>query len=1101
MFFRLMKRIVLVMLFSITALLNSCKEEEPKLFTKVDSNHSNVSFTNTLMSSAELNILNYIYYYNGAGLAAADFNNDGLQDLYFVSNENEDELFLNEGALQFKSTTLASGIENKSGWTTGVTVVDINNDDLLDIYLCKVSGYQNLKGHNLLYVNQGIVDGVPEFKELSASYGLNFSGFSTQSAFLDYDLDGDLDMYLMNHSVHPNLNYANGNERTKQNEVSGDKLFENKEGYFVDVSASANIYQGKIGYGLGISISDVNNDSYPDIYVGNDFFENDYLYLNNGDKTFTESISKDYKNLGHTTHFSMGNGIADINNDALTDIVSLDMLPENLETYKSSGTEFSYPNYTNYLKNGYAPQFMQNTLHLNTGHGKFSEIASLANISATEWSWGTLLADFDNDGFKDIFITNGIKGASNDMDFINFIANDNIQKNLANGVGKQEMVFIQKMPEKKVSNYFFKNNGDLTFADVSKTWYTPEKSFSNGTVYSDLDNDGDLDIATNNVNGEAFILENKGNEINPMNYIKIRFKGRKTNNFGIGATVFIYAENTVQKYENYTTKGYLSSVHPSLHIGLGALNRIDSVLIQWPTGFLETLKDVSANQEITVDYENAVNGNVTGKTLSEYSSNNQTVSFHHKDGNSIEFYRDPLIPYATTNEGPSVSVKDINSDGLEDIFVGGAKQQPSALFIQNNEGEFIPQQPELFNEDKVNEDIDQHFFDANGDGLTDLLVVSAGNEFKKGPPLRPRLYINKSGQFTKDTTAFRNIEINASAVKSWDMDNDGDLDILITSDAVPWEFGLNPKQYIFQNDGAGNFSDVTKKKSLALNDLGNVKDVAILDLDNNGFEDLIFVGHWMPITIFMNDGEDLTKKVDSTLANSNGLWNAIEVDDLDNDGDIDLVVGNWGENSKLKTSFQKPLNLYKADIDKNGSMETIVSYYHKNTETVLASKDELAKQIPSLNKKYLSYADFAKAGFNELFPEDILETGFQKSVYELSTCYFENLGNGKFKKHPLPKIAQVSTVQDIFIENNPRKSIILVGNNYEISTQLGRMDASHGLILYPSTNDVFKTQDYNYLGVSGAARSIEKIKIKNKENYVISRNNDSLFFVSKERLK
>lgn len=1100
MFFRLMKRILFVILIVITGLLNSCKKEKTKLFVKVDPSHSKVTFANTLESTPELNILNYIYYYNGAGMAAADFNNDGLEDLYFVSNENKDELYINKGTLKFSEATSISGIDNTDGWTTGVTVVDINNDDLLDIYLCKVSGYQNLNGKNLLYVNQGAVDGVPTFKEMAASYGLDFSGFSTQSAFLDYDLDGDLDMFLVNHSVHPNLNYANGNERSKQNMVSGDKLFENKDGYYVDVSAATNIYQGKIGYGLGISISDVNNDSYPDIYVGNDFFENDYLYLNNGDKTFTESISTDYRNLGHTTHYSMGNTIADINNDGLTDIVSLDMLPEDLNTYKSSGTEFSYPIYNNYLKNGYAPQFMQNTLHLNLGHGKFSEIGSLSTISATEWSWGTLLADFDNDGYKDIYITNGIKGASNDMDFINFIANDNIQKTLANGMGEQEMQFIQKMPEKKVSNYFFRNNGDLTFSNTSETWSTPEKSLSNGTAYSDLDNDGDLDIIVNNVNGQATILENKGNEINPKNYIKIRFKGPNTNTFGIGAVTSIYTQNKTQTYENFNTKGYLSSTHPILNIGLGETNRIDSIQVKWPNGFCETLKEVASNQEITVHFKNAVKNNPLRKNPLKSPYAHNKINFKHKDGNSIEFYRDPLIPYSNTNEGPSVSIEDINSDGLEDIFVGGAKQQASALFIQSNEGEFILKQPELFDADKVNEDVGQQFFDANGNGFLDLLVVSAGNEFKKGSSLKPRLYLNKDGQFQKDTTAFKNVEINASTVNSWDMDNDGDLDILITADAEPWEFGLSPKQFIFQNDGAAKFTDVTEKKSAALRDLGNVKDVAILDLDGNGFKDLIFVGHWMPITIFMNDGVALTKRVDESLAYSNGLWNAIKTNDLDDDGDQDFIVGNWGENSKLNASLQKPLNLYKADIDKNGSMETIISYYHKNTETVLASKDELTKQIPSLNKKYLSYADFGAASFNALFPKEILETGFQKSVYELSSCYFENLGNGQFKKHPLPKIAQISTVQDILIENEPKKTIILVGNNYEISTQLGRMDASHGIILHPLRNDPFKSSDHDYLGVTGAARSIEKIKIKNKENYVISRNNDSLFFVSKEHL-
>lgn len=1089
-------------LLSFVILVVSCKDNSEKLFTKVPSEHSNIAFENRLNSTPALNILNYIYYYNGAGVAAADFNNDGLVDLYFTANETSDALYLNQGRLSFKNIIEKTGIQNDGPWTTGVTTTDINNDGLMDIYICKASGILNLSGHNLLYINQGNTNGIPKFKEEAQRYGLDFSGLSTQSTFFDYDQDGDLDMFLMNHSVHPNLNYGKGSQRLLPNALSGDRLYENIEGHFTDVTEGSGIFQGKNGYGLGLSVSDINNDNLPDLYIGNDFFENDYLYLNNGDKTFTEIISTDRNALGHTTHYSMGNAIADYNNDGLTDIFSLDMLPENLETYKASGTEYSYPTYHNYLNNGYRPQYMQNTLHLNIGGGKFSELGNLANISATEWSWGIVLADFDNDGYKDAFISNGIKGASNDMDFINFIANDNIQKSLSNGLDEKEMEFIKKMPEKHLTNYFFKNNHDLTFENVTDSWSNITDSFSNGTIYEDLDNDGDLDIVVNNINEKAFILENNSNKSITNNYIKIQFKGSDSNILGIGAKVLSFENNKMQVYENFTTQGYLSSVSPSIHIGLGETTSLDSLKVIWPNGKIEVKTNVASNQLVVFDFNDINNISSNHNNYSSYQSDNKLFPFKHNDATSVEFYRDPLIPYAKTNEGPSVSIADVNLDGLQDIFVGGAKQQSAALFTQEENGSFILNQPELFKQDKVNEDISQIFFDANSDSYPDLLVVSGGNEFKEGKPLKPRLYINKLGVFQKDSIQFKDTFINASSVQAWDMENDGDLDIVITSDATDLEFGVTPKQHIYENNGLGEFTDITTTYAPQLEHLGNVTDVLIEDLDGNGFQDLLFAGHWMPITVFMNDGKSLTPAKNNGLENSHGLWNVLKGSDIDNDGDLDLIGGNWGLNSRLKASNEAPMTLYKADIDNNGRTETIVTYFYKGTETVLASKDELTKQIPLLNKKFLSYSAFAKATVHELFSKEKLHNGKQKKVFELASCYFENVGNGNFKKIPLPQIAQVSNVEDILIEtNNASSKVILVGNNFEISTQLGRMDASHGIVLYPSKKHPFTQATHNYLGVSGAARSIVPISIKDIEGYLISRNNDSLLFIPKVRKK
>jgi len=1083
----------------------SCSKKAPQHFNKLAASSSGITFKNELSDTPDLNILTYLYYYNGAGVAAGDFNNDTLIDLYFTSNQGEDKLYLNRGNLTFEDVTRQARINNSGNWTTGVTHIDINGDGLLDIYICKIGNYKTITGKNLLYVNQGINEnGVPAFKEDAAGFGLDFSGFSTQAAFFDYDLDGDPDMYLMNHSVHPNRTYGTGTQRMAPDPMSGDRLYSNNNGKFVDVSSEAGIFQGKIGYGLGLGISDINNDGYPDIYVGNDFFENDYLYINQQNGTFTEVNSGDIKRLGHTTHFSMGNDIADINNDGFTDIISLDMLPDDLETYKTSGLEYPYPTYQQFLKNGYAPQFMQNTLHLNLGgEVRFSEIGNLAGISATEWSWGPLIADYDNDGFKDLFISNGIKGATNDMDFINFIANEHIQKRIDQGMTGEEMAFIDEMPQKKVPNYFFRNNGDLSFTDVTEKWYQKEETFSNGCVYADLDNDGDLDIIVNNVDEVAHILENKSDKLLANNYLKIGFSGKSPNTFGIGARVIAYTPTAVIKQENFVSRGYISAVPNEVHLGLGKVSVLDSMHIVWPNGNYETLRGVRANQHLRVQEENALDRYYPSNPIatSYLVKVDPPIDYIHKDASSIEFNRDPLIPFANTNEGPDISIADVNQDGLDDLFIGGAKGQAGALFIQDTSGAFVKIQEDLFAASAMSEDVSHTFFDANGDHSQDLLVVSGGNEFTSGPPLRPRLYLNFNGTFAADTTQFTDVAVNGSRVAAVDFDNDGDLDLTICSDQVPHRFGNAPEQYLFQNDGRGNFRDVTSHWSAAFKNMGEVTDIIWKDIDGNGFKDLIAVGHWIPITVFLNDGQRLQLQENNGLTGSNGWWNTVVAEDFDRDGDIDLVSGNWGTNSKLNASKDKPITLYSHDFDANSSVESLVTYFHNQTETPFASKDELVKQMPFLNKKFLSYKDFANASVEDLFGRDNLKRASQKKVFELRSTYYENDGQGNFRAVPLAPIAQASTIQDIFTDDfngDGFKDLLIVGNNYEISTQLGRMDALHGLILPNDGNGGFYWAQHQQFDVSGPARNIQKIKRKGIEYYVISVNNDAPVFLMKK---
>lgn len=1079
----------------------SCtKNQSDPLFIKRPSSHTGITFKNQLVETPELNILNYLYYYNGGGVAAGDFNNDGLIDLYFTSNQGEDKLYINQGGFKFTDVTVQAGIENAHGWTTGVTHVDINYDGLLDLYICKVGNYKHLQGHNLLYINQGFdKNGVPSFKEEAEKYNLDYSGFSTQAAFLDYDLDGDLDMYLLNHSVNPNRSYGRGTKRNVVDSRSGDILFQNDSSKFVDVSQQAGIFQGNIGYGLGLGISDINNDGYPDLYIGNDFFENDYLYINQRDGTFREIISSDTHFLGHTSHYSMGNDIADINNDGLTDVVSLDMLPENLETYKTSGSEYPFPVYQQYLKNGFAPQYMQNTLHLNLGESRFSEIAHLSGIQATEWSWGPLLADFDNDGFKDIFISNGIKGATNDMDFISFIANDKIQKQLETGMTDQEMAFISEIPEKKVPNYFYKNNGDLSFSNQAESWLVSEGSFSNGCTYADLDNDGDLDLVVNNIDEQAYILENT---LDPSdgNSIQITFKGEGKNPLGIGSKLLAYTNQGTILQENVVSKGYLSSVPNQLHLGIGKDSILDSLKVIWPTGKFETIHAVKSGK-LEVNEQKATGNyygqapNATPKLLTIVDS---IIDFEHQEQQTLDFDRNPLVPFSSSNEGPQISVGDVNNDKLDDFFIGGAKLQASELYLQQKDGSFESSQKPLFQADAKSEDISHVFFDADQDGYLDLLVVSGGNEFTSGTALQPRLYRNNNGILEKDTTQFQTIAINASKVLAVDLDQDGDQDICMVSNQVPGKFGDTPRHYLFINDGTGIFTDQTETIAPDFLNMGNLKDLAFEDVDGNGYPDLVAAGYWSPLTLFLNDGQQLIAQSNNGLDNTHGWWNTIKLADMDQDGDLDILAGNWGFNTKFKASIDKPITLYKNDFDDNGSIETLVTHYHGDKETVFSSKDELAKQMPILSKKFLFYSDFAGASLEELFGKNKLEEAQRKNVNLLATSYFENDGKGNFARKELPKMVQASTINDIFIndiDGDGYPDALFVGNNFEISTQLGRLDALHGLYLQNDGNgNLIWKQNLN---ISGAARKIEQLTINGNKHFIVTRNNDSPVFLVK----
>ncbi|ARV12373.1 hypothetical protein BTO09_08455 [Gilvibacter sp. SZ-19] len=1092
----------------ILLLLVACesKPEEPKdyRFEIVAADSSGIDFENRLLSRPQRNILNYIYYYNGGGLAAGDFNNDGLIDLYFTANEGPNALYLNQGNFKFTEVTEVAGVLDDTGWTTGVTTVDINNDGLLDLYVCKVAPLAPEAGGNKLFVNQGVSDtGVPSFKEQASLYGLDFKGYSTQATFFDYDEDGDLDMYLMNHTVNPNSNYGRGNKRKQIDSLSGDRLYANESGFYRNISEEAGIYQSPIGYGLGLGLGYLNHDRLPDIYVGNDFFENDYLYLNNFNGVFTEQISSDQNPLGHTSHYTMGVDLADLNNDGLTDILSVDMLPEDLQTYKSSGVEFGYSTYSNYLRNGYAPQYMQNALHFNQGNMRFSETAFLSGISATEWSWAPLIADFDNDGLKDIFISNGILGATNDMDFINFIADESIQKRLGKGMTEEDMSFVAKIPEKKTLNYFYKNENGTQFSDRSKTWVMGEPSFSNGSIYADLDNDGDLDIVSNNVNQTATVYKNLTREKDSTNYWQLQVHAyndtSKSDSIGngrvIGARVRLYTPSGMQYQEFFPTRGYQSAIDASMHFGLGSDTKIDSVVVSWTGDQLGNT--VLYQPDINKIYRLSLDSKFTHSRLSSASGTSfikpiQKDLFSHKENASLEFNLDPLIAYASTNEGPGLAVGDVNADGLEDVFFCGAKGQASVLKLQQPDGSFSDYTELDFEADKLAEDVDAVFADLNGDSRLDLVVVSGGNEFTNGKTIKPRLYWNTANGFVKDQDAFAAVAVNAAGVAVVDFDRDGDLDLSIAVDGVAKQFGSSATQLLLSNDGQGGFSDVTANVAPSWTDLGKVKQILWNDFNNDGWPDALIVGHWMPLQLFINKKGQLEKQDMSAFKANSGLWETAVVADFDADGDLDIVAGNWGLNSRLTASEENPLRLYRGDFNGNGSAETLISYNYMEKEVLLPSKDELAKQIPQLNKNYLSYAAFAAATKEELFPESQWEAAKVKEVTNLASTYFENLGSGNFNTSSLPFSAQISTVNDIFVKDfnsDGFPDIFSVGNRTDISTQIGRLDASKGSIMLFDPQTGFKAINDPNLNVSGSCRAIQPITINNKPHLIVTRNN------------
>jgi enediyne biosynthesis protein E4 len=1101
--------IIIVIVSGCLVISAGCKgkvKPDSPLFEILEHEKTGLNFSNKLKPTQSFNVFKYMYFYNGGGIGAGDFNNDGKIDLFFASNQGANKIFLNTGNLQFKDVTEEAQIPNDGGWSTGVSVVDINNDGLLDIYICRVGNYETLHSSNQLLVCQGIdSNGVPIYKDEAAKYGLNFSGFSTQAVFFDYDMDGDLDMYLLNHSIHQNGTFGPRDEKLKiYNPLSGDRLFRNDGGNkFTDVTKESGIHSSVIGYGLGIAASDINLDGYPDLYVGNDFHENDYLYINHHDGTFVDELND---RMMHTSQFSMGVDVADINNDGFPEVITVDMLPSDPYILKRSEGEDTYDVFNLKIGYGYNHQYTRNNLQLNRRNGMFSEVGLYSGVYATDWSWAPLWFDFDNDGLKDLFVSNGIPKRLNDIDYINFISNQDIQDKLkSDNLSTNDVEVLNKFPEIKIPNKIFRNTGDLHFEDMKDSILNDKDTYSNGSVYADFDNDGDLDVVVNNINDNALLYENKTNDKKDKAFVEIKLKGPPKNINALGAKIIMYANGGIRTYEKYPVRGFLSSMEGPIHIGLDK-TKVDSIFLVWPDNSFQRITLPHPGSYMSISYQNdlpkfdysTITSHWKNTTRPMKDITGATGIVHkHQENDFHEFDREPLIPHMISTEGPALTVADMNGDGLEDVFIGSSKWQKSAIYLQQKSGKFIKTiQPEL-DRDSTYENVDACVTDVNSDGFPDLVIASGGNEyFANDEYLTPRVYLNDGkGNFRKKVHCFDSLYINASCIVPFDFNGDGFPDLFIGGRSVPYNYGQIPSSYLLQNDGTGKFTDVTSRYSDDLKKIGFVTSAVWFDLDKDGRKDLILSLEWGGIVAFLNKKQGFVKKV---LTDKKGWWNFILPVDLDNDGNTDLIVGNLGLNSRLKATDKEPVRMYYSDFENSGKKEQVLSYYLYGRELPFANKSELEQQMPGLKRHFLYAEDFAKASFRDIFPEEKLEKASVFTADYFSNAVLMNQGNLNFKVVALPWEAQLSPFKDAVVVNANNDSlpdILLVGNYYENNIQMGRYDADYGTILVNHGHGNFTVETINGLELKGQVRHIRKINIGGQEDYILVKNNDSTMVI------